>query len=62
MYKCPYQPIVREVTKNGNKTTTTTFGYCIESECPWWKPEERFNSGLIIQGCCMRVSRENPKK
>lgn len=62
MYKCPYQPIVIEVTKNGNKTTFTEFGNCVTFECPWWKSEELSGVGRIIPGCCMRVIRENPKK
>ena len=56
MYKCPYQPIIREVTKNGNKTTYTEFGNCLQTSCPWWKTEQQFDSGLFIPGCCMRVT------
>lgn len=62
MYKCPYQIITIEETDYGIKRTETVFGDCLYGACPWWKPEERYNTGLIIPGCCMRVTRENPKK
>lgn len=62
MYKCPYQPIVTEKTVYGVKHTATTFGNCLYGSCPWWKSEEAVNGGFIIPACCMRVTRENPKK
>ena len=63
MYKCPYQIItIEEDYGYGIKHTEQKFSDCLLVNCPWWKMEERYNTGLVIPGCCMRVSREIQKK
>ena len=62
MNKCPWQPITEEIYHNGNKTTQTSFGNCLEELCPWWKAETILTSGLIFPGCCMRPKLEHPTK
>lgn len=51
---CPYL----KRTKSVNGTTVEDFGYCYESECPWYRPEYIDGMEKTHPGECERVEAE----